>query len=72
LRREPFSGLSLSAELLADRCLLSANTWAGMKRFWIKSPEDRKPAVIRSQEKKWHVIPEQFAAFAGVKPPSFF
>ncbi len=26
----------------------------------------RKPAVIRSQEKKWHVIPEQSAAFAVV------
>jgi hypothetical protein len=31
-----------------------------------------KPAVIRSQEKKWHVIPEQFAAFAVVKALSFF
>jgi hypothetical protein len=32
----------------------------------------RKPAVIRSQEKKWHVIPEQFAAFAGAKAQSYF
>jgi hypothetical protein len=32
----------------------------------------RKPAVIRSQEKKWHVIPEQSAAFAAAKAPSFF
>jgi hypothetical protein len=32
----------------------------------------RKPAVIRSQEKKWHVIPEQFAAFAVAKAPSYF
>jgi len=27
----------------------------------------RKPADIRSQEKKWHVIQEQFAAFADAK-----
>jgi hypothetical protein len=34
----------------------------------------RKPAGIRSQEKKrkWHVIPEQYAAFADAKAPSFF
>jgi hypothetical protein len=32
----------------------------------------RKPAVIRSQEKKWHVIPDQFAAFAVAKAPSYF
>jgi hypothetical protein len=32
----------------------------------------RKPAVIRSQEKKWLVIPEQSAAFAVAKAPSFF
>jgi hypothetical protein len=32
----------------------------------------RKPADIRSQEKKWHVIPEQFAAFAAAKAPSYF
>jgi hypothetical protein len=30
----------------------------------------RKPADIRSQEKKWHVIPEQSAAFAAAKAPS--
>ena len=30
-----------------------------------------KPAVIRSQEKKWLVIQEQSAAFAVVKAPSF-
>jgi hypothetical protein len=32
----------------------------------------RKPAVIRSQEKKWLVIQEQSAAFAVAKAPSFF
>jgi hypothetical protein len=32
----------------------------------------RKPADIRSQEKKWHVIPEQYAAFAAAKAPNFF
>jgi hypothetical protein len=32
----------------------------------------RKPADIRSQEKKWHVIPEQFAAFADAKAQSCF
>jgi hypothetical protein len=32
----------------------------------------RKPAVIRSQEKKWLVIPEQSAAFAVAKAPSSF
>jgi hypothetical protein len=32
----------------------------------------RKPADIRSQEKKWHVTPEQFAAFAVAKAPSSF
>jgi hypothetical protein len=34
----------------------------------------RKPAVIRSQEKKkkWHVIQEQSAAFAVAKAPNFF
>jgi hypothetical protein len=30
----------------------------------------RKPADIRSQEKKWLVIPEQSAAFAVAKAPS--
>ena len=32
----------------------------------------RKPADIRSQEKKWHVIQEQFAAFAAAKAPNLF
>jgi hypothetical protein len=32
----------------------------------------RKPADIRIQEKKWHVIPEQYAAFADAKAPSYF
>jgi hypothetical protein len=32
----------------------------------------RKPAVIRSQEKKWLDIPEQSAAFAVAKAPSSF
>jgi hypothetical protein len=31
-----------------------------------------KPAVIRSQEKKWHVIPEQYAASAVVRQPNSF
>jgi len=43
-----------------------------MKLQRIKSPEDRKPAVIRNQEKKWLVIPEQYAAFAVAKAPNFF
>jgi hypothetical protein len=38
------------------------------------SHEQRKPAVIRSQEKKkkWHVIQDQSAAFAVAKAPNFF
>jgi hypothetical protein len=32
----------------------------------------RKLAVIRSQEKKWHVIPEQSAAFAVAKAQNSF
>jgi hypothetical protein len=45
---------------------------AGKKLQRTKSPEDRKPADIRSQEKKWHDIPEQYAAFADAKAPSYF
>jgi hypothetical protein len=32
----------------------------------------RKPADIRTQEKKWHVTPDQSAAFAVAKAPNFF
>jgi hypothetical protein len=37
-----------------------------------EAPWARKAIVIRSQEKKWHVIPDQFAAFAAAKAPSYF
>jgi hypothetical protein len=32
-----------------------------------EAPRARKAIVIRTQEKKWHVIPEQYAAFAVAK-----